>query len=763
MNHMKYKHLIFLFLFIGDSVNAQPRTLTNLVNEVEKKTPVDYVYPYIGTINPKTRPTVPVIKLPSGSVGLFPLFNPTIEDLYLADKIYGFPLGFGSLMINTGTVRPGIKQNASRFDHDLEKATPYYYQVLLEDPDILTEFTISANAVAFRFTIPENKSGSFLLNMSGQADVSVSDYNILQGNSISHGRGNTELKNYFYAEFNKLPDSTGTWEKEIVSAGSKSVNGTETGIYLTFPKNNRILELRIGISSTSIEEARRFMKTETAGESFDHLKNKARDLWNQELGLIRIKGGTEKQKAIFYTTLYRTRSLRMGNVWDTYRCAYPLQSIIKSEETTKAIRNFIKLYEETGWLPSSGAMIGNHSTAVIVDAYMKGLRDYDIEKAYAGMRKNAMEATMIPWRDAGHITELETCYYEKGFYPALPVSGLVTDSEYVNFNPLSTMPYQIYWMPEVGVKEWVKEVDPWHRRQSVSVTLEHCYDDWCLAMLAKELQKEDDYKLFIKRAHNYENLFKPSIGMMAPKSADGKWIEPFDPSFSGGFAGEGYFAEGNSWTYTWHVQHDPQGLINLMGGNEAFSNKLDSLFITGHKMDKLHFQGQFPDMTGLVGMYTQGNEPAFHIPYLYNYAGKPWKTQRRVRELMELWYDVTPLGLSGDEDGGAMSSWYVFSAMGFYPQCPGRPLFDIGSPIFEETKIQVGKGKEFIIESKNVSAQNKYIQSATLNGKALNKPWFYNSDLVKGGKLVFVMGPRPNKNWGSAPGDSAPSMSMAAR
>ena len=210
--------------------------------------------------------------------------------------------------------------------------------------------------------------------------------------------------------------------------------------------------------------------------------------------------------------------------------------------------------------------------------------------------------------------------------------------------------------------------------------------------------------------------------MMAPKSADGKWIVPFDPRFSGGFAGEGYFAEGNSWTYTWNVQHDIQGLINLMGGKENFVTKLDSLFTTGRTMDKLQFLGQFPDMTGLMGMYSHGNEPDFHIPYLYNYAGQPWKTQGKVRLIMDLWYDTTPFGLCGDEDGGAMSSWYVFNAMGFYPQCPGRPIFDIGSPIFEETTINVGAGKTFIIEAKNVSAQNKYIQSAKLNGTPLNKP-----------------------------------------
>ena len=580
-----------------------------------KRMPVDDVYLYMGTINPKTRGTVPVIKVPGGNVSLFPSFTPEMEDLYLADKIYGFPLPVGNLMINTGKVTVGAKANASKFDHDMETATPYYYQVLLEDPNITTEYTLTANTILFRFTLPENETSNLLLNLAGNASVTLKSNNALEGESTvtSRGRGvnfdskDVESKNYFYAELSKSAIAKGTWKNDAPESGSKSKTGQKIGTYLSFEsKESQVVEMKIGFSQRNIEEAQGFVNTEIGAKSFDQIKTEAKDAWNKELGLIQIKGGTEKQRAIFYSALYRTRALRMGNVWDTYRCAYPLQSIIKPEETVKAIQNFIKAYDETGWLPSSGAMIGNHSTAVIVDAYLKGLRGFDVQKAYEGMKKNALQATMIPWKDAGYLTELEQCYFDKGFYPALPVSGEVKPDDYKNYKPLSTMPYQIYWMPEVGVKEWVKEVDPWHRRQSVSVTLEHCYDDWCLAQMARALGKGDDYRLFMKRAHNYQNLYNPAIGMMAPKSVDGKWIEPFDPRFAGGFAGEGYFAEGNSWTYTWHVQHDIQGLINLMGGREKFVAKLDELFTTGRVMDKLHFQGQFPDMTGLVGMYTQG-------------------------------------------------------------------------------------------------------------------------------------------------------------
>ncbi|MES2807692.1 MAG: GH92 family glycosyl hydrolase [Bacteroidota bacterium] len=774
---MKIKYSLLACLLLGGTATfAQSKTKSAAVG----KSPSDYVDMYIGSINPKTRSTAPVIKTPDGNISIFPTFNPEIEDFYLSDKIMGFPVGIGSLMASVGDVKVGNRVNASRFDHDMETAKPYYYQALLEDPDINTEFTLTDNTLIFRFTLPGKKTSNLLLTLGGGGGgrggnaqgnnqqpgsvIELKDNKIIQGSTTVRGGGRntpTSNKNYFYAELSKPMGKGGTWQGETVMPGAVKQEGNGIGAYASYPATlgPQTVELRIGISKTSIDDAKKVIDTEVGKLTFDQVKSKTKQRWDAELNLIKIKGGTERQRGIFYSTLYRTRALRMGNVWDTYRSAYALQDIIRPDESIKAINGFISAYENNGWLTSSGAMIGHHSTSVIVDAYLKGLRGFDVEKAYAGMRKNHMEATMIPWKDGGQapITELEKTYFEKGFYPALPAkAGASTKEEVGKYEKL---PYQVRWMPEVGVEETVKEVDSWHRRQSVSVTLEHCYDDWCLAQMAKALGKTDDYNLFMKRAHNYQNLYKPSIGMMAPKSADGKWVEPFDPRFSGGFAGEGYFAEGNSWTYTWHVQHDVQGLINLMGGNDKFNNKLDSLFIVGHTMDKLAFLGQFPDMTGLVGMYTQGNEPAYHIPYLYNYSGQPWKTQSRLRMLMDLWYDITPQGISGDEDGGATSSWYVFNAIGFYPQCPGRPVFDIGSPIFEESTINVGGGKTFVVEAKNVSAQNKYIQSAMLNGKPLNKAWFTNDDVVKGGRLVLQMGNRPNKSWASAPADAPPSMS----
>jgi predicted alpha-1,2-mannosidase len=386
------------------------------------------------------------------------------------------------------------------------------------------------------------------------------------------------------------------------------------------------------------------------------------------------------------------------------------------------------MYEQSNWLGDAAldqrVMIGRHETVTITDAFMKGFRDFDVEKAYEGMKKNAMEATMLPWCN-GSLTPLDRVYLNKGYFPALAL----------------------------GEEESEPRVHHFEKRQAVAVTLEHSYDDWCMAQMAKSLNKTDDYNYFLKRSRNYKNLYDSRIGFMAPKTEDGNWVfneKQLDPVWSGGQGGRDYYTEANAWTYTFHVQHDINGLIDLMGGNEPFTAKLDALFQEQFNGgSKFKYFAQFPDATGLIGQYNQGNQPCFHVAYLYNYAGKPWKTQRRVRDIMNIWYNDGPLGICGDEDEGEMSSWYVFGAMGFYPVCPGKAVYDIGSPLFEEISIQVGNNKTFVIEAKDVSAKNKYIQSATLNGQALDNPWFSHDDLVKGGRLIFQMGPRPNKSWGN--------------
>jgi predicted alpha-1,2-mannosidase len=377
-------------------------------------------------------------------------------------------------------------------------------------------------------------------------------------------------------------------------------------------------------------------------------------------------------------------------LWDTYRSLHPLQLLLDPRQQEDMIRSYLRMYEQSGWMPSfpsaageQAVMIGHHSAALILDTFEKGYRDFNVEEAYEAMKKNATEATMLPW-SRGPLTSLDRVYFDKGFFPALVA----------------------------GESESVAEVTP-ERRQAVSVTLENAYDDWCVAQLAR----------------NYERVFNPAIGLMAPRSSNGEWVANFDPKLGGGQGGRDYFTEVNSWIYTFHVQHDVAGLIGAIGGPDAFNAKLDRMFVEQYGTSKFHFLDQFPDATGLVGQYAQGNEPSFHIPYLYDFSGQPWKTQRRVRELMDVWYGDGPLGIPGDDDGGATSSWYVLSAIGFYPVCPGSPVYEIGSPIFENSTIQLGNGKAFTIQANNVSARNKYIQSARLNGKPLTRPWFRHDEI----------------------------------
>jgi predicted alpha-1,2-mannosidase len=381
-----------------------------------------------------------------------------------------------------------------------------------------------------------------------------------------------------------------------------------------------------------------------------------------------------------------------------------------------------------------GGMFQKTNLVMIADMYLRGIRNFDVEKAYANMKEEFMGATKLPWRK-GPATQLDSFYIKNGFFPAIPPDK----------------------------KEWVPQVHPFEKRQSVTVTLQAAYESWCVAQVAKGLGKTDDYEYFMKHAHDYQNVFNKQTGFMSPKTEDGNWITPFNPKLSGGQGGRDYFAEMNSWIYTWYVSHDIQGLINLMGGRDNFNNKLDALYTEQYQTSKYTFLDQFPDQTGLIGNYAQGNEFSRQIPYLHDYSCAPWKTQRRVREIMDVWYGAGPLGICGDEDTGLMSHWYVCSAMGIYsdPMIPNYPVWLIGSPIFKKSTIDLGNKKTFVIEAKNVSAQNKYVQSATLNGEPLNRTWFEHSTLVKGGTLVLIMGPRPNKQWGSSPESVPPSMSKA--
>ena len=736
----------------------------------DTKEPVDYVSPNIGGIGQLLTATIPYVQYPHGMARLAPITTPGITDRYLADKIYGFPVGPAMLMASTGAGGENAKDYASDFDHDFETTTPYYYAADLQTWNIKAELTVAKQAGYYRFTFPSGQHSHFVLSLKNNAEIAVVGEKAVEGSEVVLGpvgkisEGAEETREYFYAEFSMPFSSYTTWSGGE-SGSVKKRSGNHLGFVSDFPtKQDEQIEVRIGISYISTEQARRNLDRDIPAWNFAETERRAKEEWNRALGSIGVDGGTEKQRTIFYTALYRSLG-RMTDItedgkyfsgydhkvhnseghdfyiddgmWDTFRSLHPLQMLLDADQQQDMIRSYLRMYEQSGWLPSfpsvagdQSVMIGHHAASLIADAYAKGYRDFDLPLAYEAMRKSATEATMLPWR-RGPLTSLDKVYFEKGFFPAL----------------------------EKGETETVPEVTP-ELRQAVSVTLENAYDDWCVAQLAKALGKEADASYFIKLAHNYQNVFNPDIGFMAPKDANGQWVADFDPKLGGGQGGRDYFTEVDSWIYTFSVQHDVAGLIHWIGGRTAFNQKLDRLFVEQYGTSKFKFLSQFPDATGLVGLYAQGNEPSFHIPYLYDFSGQPWKTQQRVRQLMDVWYGDDPQGIPGDDDGGATSSWYVLSAIGFYPVCPGSPIYEIGSPIFAKTVLRLGNGKNFTIIAHQVSGRNKYIQSAKLNGKLLNKSWFEHREIANGGTLELEMSDKPNLQWGSAPEDAPPSMSQ---
>jgi predicted alpha-1,2-mannosidase len=734
-----------------------------------QKEAVEYVSPNIGGIGQLLTPTIPYVQRPHGMARLAPVVTPGITDRYLADRIFGFPAGPALLMASVDKTGTTPEAYASAFDHDFETATPYYYEADLLTWGIRAEFTAAKQTAYYRFTFPASAHAHLVLSLRNHAELSVVGDGAIAGSARADGTvvhledSGPETREYFYAEFSRPFQTWQTWRGDEAGQAKKQ-SGDAIGFVSDLATTaGEVIEVKVGISYISTEQAKCNLERDIPSWKFEQAKAETRAVWNDALGAIQTEGGSERQRTIFYTALYRSLG-RMTDItedgkyfsgydhkvhdaedhdfyvddglWDTYRSLHPLQMLLDSRQQDDMIQSYIRMYQQSGWMPSfpsvageQAVMIGHHAGSLILDAYTKGYRDFDVTAAYDAMRKNATQATMLPW-SRGSLTSLDKTYFDKGFFPALAFGEKETES---------------YVTPE--------------RRQSVSVTLENSYDDWCVAQLARALGKIEDAKYFTKMAGNYRNLYDPSIGFMAPRSADGEWVSHFDPKLGGGNGGRDYFTEVNAWLYTFHVQHDVAGLIRLMGGRDAFNAKLDQLFVEQYGESKFQFLGQFPDATGLVGQYAQGNEPSFHVPYLYDFSGQPWKTQRRVRQLMDVWYGDGPLGIPGDDDGGATSSWYVLSAIGFYPVCPGSPEYEIGSPIFERTTIRMGNGKLFKIEAHHVSAQNKYIQSAQLNGKPLDRAWFRHADIADGATLVLEMGPRPNVAWGSAPKEAPPSMS----
>jgi predicted alpha-1,2-mannosidase len=717
---------------------------------------LQYADPNIGGVSVLLTTKRPTVHRPNSMVRVFPVTKPGFGDRYLSDRIYGFALNMPEyrmdhvteLMPVSGKFSTNRNETAEVYDHDLEEVHPWYHRVLLEDNDITAEWTTTERSVLYRFGFKDVRSNYILFRSNGNAHFKISGKSVIQGWEEFEN-----TRQYFYAEFSEPFDSSGTFVSGKVNKGGAELHGDGIGAFVQLPSLGKRVEIRIGISYISEDQAKQNLAKEADRLSFERIKKDSREIWEKSLGRIYAEGGTERQKRIFYTSFYRACE-RMVNIsengkyysgydkkvhdddgqpfymddwlWDTFRSLHPLFMILDPASQDNMVQSYTRMFEQSGWMPGfpqvSGdfsAMIGFHSASLVWNTWLEGARNFDVEKAYEGLKKNALHGTMLPWRN-GPMCKLDTFYQVHGWYPALPEDSTET----------------------------VSMVHGFEKRQAVAVTLEHSYDDWCLAQLANALGKKEDYALFLKRSQNYRNVYNPATGFMAPRKEDGKWVEPFDPQLSGGIGSRSYYAENNAWIWRFCVMHDIPGLIDLMGGDKSFANHLDALFNQPTEISKWQFMARFPDATGLNGMFPAGNEPAFHVPYLYDYAGMPWMAQKRIREIMDLWFDDDPLGLPGDEDGGALCSWYVFSAMGFYPVTPGSGTYAIGSPLFRKISIRLPNGKTFVIKARGCSKTNKYIQAARLNGKKFDSPFIDHSVISAGGILVLDMGERPNKQWG---------------
>lgn len=640
-------------------------------------------------------------------------------------------------------------KRASSFDHAQETATPSYYSVDLNDYGIHAELTGLSRAGIMQFCFEQDGDHYIVIEPNSDEGVAfveidpekkeITGYNPVHRIYQGYGK-EAGFSGHFVIQLNEEIADYGVWDSTTITSGRKSAKGQKHAvgawIKLASDKPGKIL-VKVATSFTSIDNARKNLAAEIPGWNFNEVRQASSDIWNQALGQIAVKGNNEKEKVKFYSALYNAHFLPRtfsdvdgsyprfdgdGQImkmdhgtyycdfsqWDTYRAVHPLFSILTPSRNGDMAHSLVLKGQQGGWLPIfpswnsyTAAMIGDHCIAMIGDAIVKDTPGFDYEEAYTLMRKNAFEANpdSASYRDGKGRRAMES--YLK--YNYVPLEDQVTEA--------------------------------FHRREQVSRTLEYAYDDFVLAQVAKKLGKTDDYKALIKRAENYRNVIDPETGYARGRHADGTWIEPFDP-----FASTSFICEGTPYHYTWYAPQDIAGLIRHMGGKERFINRLDNFF-----------EGNY---------YWHGNEPGHHIAYLFAYAGEPWKTQKWVHDIINREYFTTPDGLSGNDDAGQMSSWLVFSMVGFYPVCPGMPYYVIGSPSFEESVITLENGKKFTIEAKGASEKNIYIQSATLNGQPYDKSYILHKDIMNGGILSFVMGDSPNKEWASSAGSLPPSMGL---
>jgi predicted alpha-1,2-mannosidase len=712
--------------------------------------PTHYVDPFIGTAGHGH--TFPGATMPFGMVQLSPDTRLTGWDgcsgyHYSDDIIYGFShthlsgtgisdYGDILLMPTVGdvylTAKSGELTNkgyASRFSHRNETAQPGYYAVKLEDDKVFAELTTTKRVGVHRYTYPATEEANIIIDLAHRDKVIDSELKVTGGNTVEGWRRSEAWARdqivYFAIEFSQPFTSYGIAVDDQIIPDLKEVRRPNVKAFFRFDvRANMRVMVKVALSAVSVSGARANLTAETREWDFEKLRTAAAAAWKHELNKITVKGGSEAQLKSFYTALYHAMiapnlfmdadgkylgrdfkihkaegfdNYTVFSLWDTFRAAHPLYTIIDQKRTVDFIRTFLAQYKQGGRLPvwelaanETDTMIGYHAASVIVDAAAKGIDGFDREQAFAAMK---------------HSAELK--HFGLDAY---------TDHGYISME---------------------------EERESVSKTLEYAYDDWCIAEMARSLGHRSDYDRYIARAQSYKNVFDPESGFMRPRT-NANWLAPFDPrevSFS--------FTEANSWQYTFFVPQDISGLIELMGGKQKFAGKLDQMFAADSKTTGRNQA----DITGLIGQYAHGNEPSHHMAYLYNYVNQPWKTQFRVRQILDNFYKPDPDGLIGNEDCGQMSAWYVLSAAGFYPVTPGSTVYAIGSPLFPELRLNLENKKSFVISARGVSETNIYIQSAMLNGKAYNKSYLTHADLMAGGELMFEMGGQPNRNWGTDEND----------
>ena len=647
----------------------------------------------------------------------------------------------GEKPLIAGTAENPDEGYRSRFSHEQESARPGYYQVLLQDDSINVELTATLRAGLQRYTYPKASDARLIVDMEPTihghqhpvTQIRVVNDSTIAGMKYTVGWAKRHYV-YFYAVFSSPFDYKLYSGTEYQSdSTSVTVNTAKAVIrFKNLPVDGRVLA-KVGISSVDEEGARLNVEAEIPNWNFEGVMKEANTAWNEALGKIDIETSDNDSRTVFYTSLYHAfiqpslasdvdgRYRTMGHeikqdasytnytvfsLWDTFRAAHPLYTIVTPEQNQAFIRSLLRKYDEGGILPKwelasneTGTMIGYHAVSVIADAMMKKQCDFDVKKA------------------------LEACI-RSSVYDTMGVTPMM-DRQILNGK---LMPVSIKYKNELGYIPCDKVGG------SVSQGLEFAYNDWLIAQMMKEHNRKDLYDKYMELSRNYRNYFDPETKLMRGRLSDGSWITPFDPA---SVQRPSNYVEGNAWQWAWFVPQDVEGLMELVGGQKSFEAHLDTLFTTSSELTG--DPNAAADVTGMIGQYAHGNEPSHHIPYLYNYAGAPRKTQALVDHILRTLYHNDPNGLSGNEDVGQMSAWYALSAMGFYSFCPGRPVYEIGRPMFDKVTIHLSNGKDFIIQAKNNSVENKYIRSMKLNGEKLAEPRFSHFDLMKGGELIFEM------------------------